>query len=58
VAGRFAEVADVRADGLEDPQAQQPEHGDQGEQLLGGCKQDVIAAVPAGGVRDCYGGFR
>jgi hypothetical protein len=31
VAVLLAEVADVRTGGLEDAQAQQPEHGDQGE---------------------------
>jgi hypothetical protein len=31
VAMLLAEIADVRAGGLEDPQAQQPQHGDQGE---------------------------
>jgi hypothetical protein len=31
VAVLFAEVGDVRAGGLEDPQAEQPQHGHQGE---------------------------
>jgi hypothetical protein len=31
VAVFLAEVGDVRAGGLEDPQAEQPEHGHQGE---------------------------
>jgi hypothetical protein len=31
VAVFFAEVGDVRGGGLKDPQAQQPEHGNQGE---------------------------
>jgi len=44
VAVLFAEVGDVRAGGLEDPQAEQPEHGHQREAALvrrftGGGKQ-------------------
>ena len=31
VAVLLTQVGDVRAGGLEDPQAEQPEHGDQGE---------------------------
>jgi hypothetical protein len=31
VAVFFAKVTDIRTGGLEDPQAEQPEHGDQGE---------------------------
>jgi len=31
VAVFFAEVGDVGAGGFKDPQAEQPEHGDQGE---------------------------
>ena len=37
----LAQVADVRAGGLEDPQAQQPEHGHKGE------------VVPVGGLAGC-----
>ena len=52
----LAEVADVRAGGLEDPQAQQPEHGHQGEAVLvgglaGGGEQGLELQVrePEGG---------
>jgi len=40
VAGFLAEVADIRAGGFEDPQAQQPEHGHQRE------------VVPVGGMSE------
>jgi hypothetical protein len=35
VAVFLAEVGDVGAGGFEDPQAEQPEHGDQGEVVRG-----------------------
>ena len=46
----FAEVGDIRAGGLEDPQAQQPQHGDQGEVvpvggLAGGGQQGLELQV-------------
>jgi hypothetical protein len=44
------EVADIRAGGLENPQAQQPKHGDQGEiipvsGLAGGGEQGLELQV-------------
>jgi hypothetical protein len=41
VAVLFAEVGDIRAGGFEDPQAQQSEHGHEGE------------VVPVGGLAGC-----
>ena len=46
----LAKIVDVRAGGLEDPQAQQPEHGDQGEVvpvggLAGGSEQGLELQV-------------
>jgi hypothetical protein len=46
----LAEVDDVGAGGFEDPQAEQPEHGDQGEvvrvaRLAGGCEHGLELQV-------------
>jgi hypothetical protein len=56
VAVLFAEVADVRAGGFEDPQAQQAEHGHQGEVvpvggLAGGGEQGLELQVRETGRR-------
>jgi hypothetical protein len=63
VAVLFAEVADVRAGGFEDPQAQQAEHGHEGEVvavggLAGGGEQGLELQVREPGRRRLGGNRR